>query len=422
MKKIRIFSQASFILFILIMLNVDTEIIKSISTRTADYPLFAVFTNISKMYFAAPGYKDLIKDKTIQEVQNVPDIILMIGESARSANFSVYGYPYDTNKYSKDIQNLSYIPYAQSSRLSTAWSIACLLTGRDDNEFFYIPNQSTLIAYAYHSGYDVFFVSTTATDIIDSFPNEVGFIKKIYLYDNVLHGRFVKSADEEILNGLNEIYSSYQSGKPKFIILHILGSHFPYVEKVDKKFYEPFKNNISGISVDYKNSKAPLCFNMANNTFDEHQNWYDATILATDYLISETINRLTDKNSLFFYVSDHGESFGENSLPCLHCYGTSNVWAIPFAVWRSDKFISNYPQLNTVLQRNIDTITTAQNKWPSHACILPSILDAMGSKYDFNEELSLFSDNFNATRYPAASEKFKHDPNYTDYDGDKNEK
>ena len=81
---------------------------------------------------------------------------------------------------------------------------------------------------------------------------------------------------------------------------------------------------------------------MSKSNRQELINAYDNTILYTDYLIHTVIEKLrTMKNirSCMLYVSDHGESLGENNL---YMHGVPMIMApaeqveIPFIVWSSD--------------------------------------------------------------------------------------
>jgi lipid A ethanolaminephosphotransferase len=80
---------------------------------------------------------------------------------------------------------------------------------------------------------------------------------------------------------------------------------------------------------------------MAEANHDELMNAYDNTILYTDYLLDaviEMLEGLTDRRSCLLFISDHGESLGENNL---YMHGVPMVLApreqieIPFIVWSS---------------------------------------------------------------------------------------
>jgi lipid A ethanolaminephosphotransferase len=97
---------------------------------------------------------------------------------------------------------------------------------------------------------------------------------------------------------------------------------------------------------------------MSKANRDELMNAYDNTIVYTDYLIHsviEVLRKVEDRNCCMLYVSDHGESLGENNL---YMHGVPMMMApreqieIPFIVWSSDKKIS-IKNLNEVGQYHV---------------------------------------------------------------------
>ena len=73
-------------------------------------------------------------------------------------------------------------------------------------------------------------------------------------------------------------------------------------------------------------------------------NAYDNTILYTDFLLDSLINTLrtmTDWNSAMIFISDHGESLGENKM-FMHGLPMKLApkvqYEIPFLVWTSNDY------------------------------------------------------------------------------------
>ena len=118
--------------------------------------------------------------------------------------------------------------------------------------------------------------------------------------DNCGHGG--RCYDEDVIPLLNDNLKSYTSGY-RFIVLHLGGgSHGPNYQKRYPPEFQRFH---------------PMCLDadVVNQcTIDELYNSYDNTILYTDYVLGDIINKL-DKSSVpyvFIYLSDHGESLMEN--------------------------------------------------------------------------------------------------------------
>lgn len=88
------------------------------------------------------------------------------------------------------------------------------------------------------------------------------------------------------------------------IVLHMMGSHGPTYYK---RYPDKFKRF------------TPACDTASLQDCSRQQiiNSYDNTIVYTDYIIASVIDILKRHNNLqsgMLYVSDHGESLGENNL------------------------------------------------------------------------------------------------------------
>ena len=110
--------------------------------------------------------------------------------------------------------------------------------------------------------------------------------------------------DEGMLVGL-DAYIKKNKNNDILIVLHQMGNHGPAYYKRYPKAYEKFK---------------PVCKTnqLEQCTQEEVSNAYDNAILYTDYFLSKTINFLKsyskDYETGMIYMSDHGESLGENGL------------------------------------------------------------------------------------------------------------
>src|SRR5574344_1458541 len=107
-----------------------------------------------------------------------------------------------------------------------------------------------------------------------------------------------------MLVGLED-YIEKNRGRDILIVLHQMGSHGPAYYKRYPKEFEKF---------------TPVCKTspLENCTKQEINNAYDNTILCTDYFLSKSINFLKKYSNThevgLVYMSDHGESLGENGV------------------------------------------------------------------------------------------------------------
>lgn len=110
--------------------------------------------------------------------------------------------------------------------------------------------------------------------------------------------------DEGMLVGLDKFIEKHKK-EDILIVLHQMGNHGPAYYKRYPKEFEKFK---------------PVCKTnqLEQCTKEEVGNAYDNAILYTDYFLSKTINFLkqysNDYHTGLIYMSDHGESLGENGL------------------------------------------------------------------------------------------------------------
>jgi len=286
-----------------------------------------IITNID----FAPTLLELAGISTTQKMH-------VIGESARRANFSLYGYHKKTNPLLSKLNNLYAYP-ANSSATYTTAGVKSILDHKKSRNFYEIlPN------YLYRNGIDVIWRTTNWGEPNINIKN---YINKQDLGKICLN----KSSgyDEILLCGLKERIQNSGSNK-MFIVLHTSTSHGPtYSKKYPKQF----------------NQFLPICesVELSKCTQEELINAYDNTILYTDYILSEVIkdlSQLKGYNSTMLFVSDHGESLGEKNL-YMHGFPMSiapkEQFEIPFIVWTSNdsvilkenKSLSQYHVFHSVL-------------------------------------------------------------------------
>jgi len=119
----------------------------------------------------------------------------------------------------------------------------------------------------------------------------------------------------------------------------------------------------------------------ANNTLESIKNSYDNSILYTDHVIGEVIERVKSLNSIVVYLSDHGESIGEDGL-FSHTPRSfrPEQQSTSFFVWTSEKYRENFPEKQRAVLAN-------QDKKLCTDLLFHSILDAA----DIDSEIILES-------------------------------
>ena len=272
-------------------------------------------------------------DKKVEEIK-LPDgkiadnekavVVLVIGESARKANFQLYGYQRDTNPLLSKQDGLKVYQATSCATYTTAGTKAILEPENSSDLYELLPN------YAFRTGVDVSWRTTNwgAPPIhIDDYltTEELGVM---YPDEDVKY-------DGILIKGLRERIESSQKNKV-LIVLHSSTSHGPkYTNKYPKAFevYKPVAENVEE----------------GQENVGKLINAYDNTIRYTDFLLDSLINTLRslkDWHSAMIYISDHGESLGENKV-FMHGLPMKLApkvqYEIPFLVWTSENFRSYKP-------------------------------------------------------------------------------
>jgi len=247
-------------------------------------------------------------------------VVLVIGESARSENFSLYGYKRDTNPLLGKTKNISVLK-ARSTATYTTASVHSMLsyTGSDSDDYEPLPN------YLQREGVDVLWRTNNwgAPTLHVGKVEKAGELRSQCIGEDCDH-------DGVLLTNLEKEISRSKKNKT-FVVLHTNGSHGPTYYKKYPKAFEVF---------------TPACktVNLQACTHQELINAYDNTILYTDYFLHQTITilkKFNDRPTMLIYASDHGESLGEYGL---YLHGTPYSIApdfqkdIPFLIWESDSF------------------------------------------------------------------------------------
>ena len=258
----------------------------------------------------------LLPDATIKDNQKSV-VILVIGESARSENFSLYGYPKNTNPLLSKIPNVSHFNATSDATYTTAGIKSIVEHENTDELYEILPN------YLYRNDVDVIWRTTNWGEPpvhIKNYQNREALMPNCKGdgcdYDGIL------------LSGLKEQILASKKNKI-LIVLHTSTSHGPTYSKKYPAQFEIFK---------------PVCnsVELGNCSHTELVNAYDNTIVYTDYLLAnviEDLKQLQEYKSAMIFVSDHGESLGENNL-YMHGLPRSiapkQQYEIPFIVWTSD--------------------------------------------------------------------------------------
>lgn len=228
-------------------------------------------------------------------------IIMVVGETARADRFSLNGYARETNPQLQKL-NVFNLPNFWACGTSTAVSVPCmfLLDGQAGSAPSKIATDENLLDVLQRSGVAVLWRDNNS----DSKGVASRAIFQDYKSPKLNPVCDLECRDEGMLVGLQEFIDSHPKGDI-LIVLHQMGNHGPaYFRRYPPQF-EKFKPAC-------KNSDLSRC------SREEIGNAYDNAILYTDHFLAKAIELLRKNDNKFetalFYVSDHGESLGENGL------------------------------------------------------------------------------------------------------------
>lgn len=229
-------------------------------------------------------------------------VIMVVGEATRADHLSLNGYDKETNPLLKR-ENIINFPNFYSCGTSTAHSVPCMFSIYNRDDYSYKKGIST------ENVLDVL-EHTKKVSILwrDNNSNSKGVATRL------THQNFktsennticdIECRDEGMLVGLDR-YIKEQKDRDILIILHQMGNHGPAYYKRYPKSFEKF---------------TPVCkTNQLEKCSKESiNNAYDNALLYSDYFLSKSINFLKQYSNKFatrlLYISDHGESLGENGI------------------------------------------------------------------------------------------------------------
>ena len=227
--------------------------------------------------------------------QPIENIVVLVGESVRKQNMSLYGYQRETTpNEAAERDNMLLYQNAYSPAAITNMSVPIVLSNIDINNYQKELKKlgDNIVNAANHSGYNTFWYST---------QGGAHGITAIATYSK--NKKFLNGYDEAVIPYLKEALKD--SSPKKLIVLHINGSH-PYA--CDK--YPPKEAVWEG-------------------GIDE---CYDNSIRYTDKIIGQIFELLKNKNSALVYFSDHGQ-IKENEIYKHGDY--REAVQVPYFVWFS---------------------------------------------------------------------------------------
>lgn len=288
--------------------------------------------------------------------------VLVVGETARRANFSLAGYAKNTNP-SLALEDIVFFNQVTSCGTATATSVPCMFS-KDVRTKFDLSRadyNENLLDVVQRAGINVHW--------LDNNSGCKGVCSRVS-YEEIptrINNEFCRDGvcfDMALLEHLPERMAA--SGQGKLIVLHQMGSHGPsYFERSPQEF-KPFQPECRTNQLHHCSS-------------EEISNAYDNSIVYTDHVLGQLINQLKNNSqyaTAVLYVSDHGESLGENGF-YLHGFpyalAPKEQIEIPMIFWASSDF-------KTQMQLDWSCLKNKAHEPLSHDHLFSSVLSLLDIK------------------------------------------
>ena len=294
--------------------------------------------------------------------------VVVVGETARAANWGLSGYARQTTPQlaERDVINFAQVT---SCGTNTEVSLPCMfsLQGRRNYDEDKIRGSESLLNVLERAGLRVLWRDNQSgckgvctgveTQKLDS-------AKVPGLCDGE------RCFDEILTHDLDQVLADRQGNL--VIVMHQLGNHGPAYYK---RYPEAFRRY------------TPECEtpDLAKCERETVVNAYDNAILYTDHVLAKTIDFLKAKSATYdtamLYVSDHGESLGENGL---YLHGVPYSIApkvqveVPMTLWVSPGYAQSFALDTDCLRQRAAQPATHDNLFHS----LLGMLDVRTSIYD----------------------------------------
>jgi len=257
-------------------------------------------------------------------------LVIIVGETVRAQNWGLNGYKRETTPRLRAL-NVVNFRNVQSCGTATEVSLPCMFSavGRRDYDEARIHGEESLLHVLNHAGIRTLWRDnqTGCKGVCSGLPFQQWNAAEdpALCHDDLCF-------DEILLTDLQKDIDS--AAGDLVVVLHPLGNHGPSYFLRYPKAFRKF---------------TPTCDtpDLGACTNAQIVNSYDNAVLYGDHFVAETIqllNRQTARDSALIYVSDHGESLGEQGI-YLHgipyTIAPDVQTAVPMITWLSNGFLKS---------------------------------------------------------------------------------
>ncbi|WP_201532018.1 phosphoethanolamine transferase [Psychrobacter sp. LFX-11D] len=292
-------------------------------------------------------------------------MVFVVGETVRADHIGLNGYKRDTMPLLASQSDVYSFKKATSCGTSTAYSVPCMFSyaNRENYDSSSADYNENVLDTLNKQGVNVVWRDNNSSSkgVADRVTSED------FKTPDVNPNCDEECRDIGMLDGFDTLVKSDAgvksdgTAKDTLILLHQMGNHGPAYYKRYPKEFEKYK---------------PVCMTNELSKCDDQSviNGYDNAIRYTDYFLNNVIDTLKgyeqDYDVVMVYISDHGESLGENNI---YLHGLPYSIApnaqkqVPVIIWSPNN-------------NNIDksSLTSMLDQPVSHDFITPTLLNFFG--------------------------------------------
>lgn len=232
------------------------------------YPIYAAYRYYERFLKPKPEFKTIGDDAFRENNSSKKLLVLVVGETARAANYSLGGYTKNDTNFYTNKNNVVFFDNFSSCGTATAVSLPCMFSLSKRQNYSSSEYQENVMDILQKTGVKASWID-----------NNSGECKGVC--DRLSDKQQLSSDwDENLLPFLKERLDSLDT--QNIIVLHLQGSHGPAYYKRYPSEFKKFTPTCDTNELSKCDSEALI-------------NTYDNTLLYTDYLLSEIIKLLKEK-------------------------------------------------------------------------------------------------------------------------------
>lgn len=301
-----VFSLLTIPFFLLVFYTLQSNHVDDMFDGEPLTDLFLPHTTIFLNQTKTVTYSSSIPPAILENIDDKPNIILIIADALRADHVGAYGYKRQTTQFLDSLLDKGKaikIENAFSTCAESNCGILSTLTSRPFDEI--AKNNININGVLKSLGYDVNFILSADhswAGLGEHYPPYDVF------YDGNSAKQYANTDDQLVLDRLKDVP---KHEKPSFFYFHLMSNHTASRRKKQFAKYTPYSNPNDWFY------RLPIIKNIfSTNEKVLEENYYDNGILSTDYYISQIFNELSIKgymeNSIVWIIADHGEALGEH--------------------------------------------------------------------------------------------------------------